>query len=45
VRAGVEKRAQAFRRQRDCVRRSDAGGVKTLRAGEILQRRLEGARI
>jgi hypothetical protein len=45
MRAGVEKRAQAFRRQRDCVRRGDADGVKTLRAGEILESRLEGRRI
>jgi hypothetical protein len=42
MRAGVEKRAQAFRRQRDCIRRSDADGVKALRAGEIFERRLEG---
>jgi hypothetical protein len=45
MRAGVEKRAQPFRRQRDCVRRGDADGVKTLRAGEVFERRLEGRQI
>ena len=45
VRAGVEKRAQTFRRERDRVRPRNTDGVKTLRARECLERRLQRGRI
>jgi hypothetical protein len=45
VRAGVEKCAQPFRRQRDGVRARHANGVKALRAGECFERCLEFGRI
>jgi hypothetical protein len=45
VRAGVKKRAQALRRERDRVRPRNANGVKALRARECLKRRLERRRI
>jgi hypothetical protein len=45
VRAGIEKRAQALRRERDCVGPRDADGVKALRARERLELSLERRRI